>query len=454
MMRALKPALQQSEGRSKPWSGSSLVNAFSEMAEGDKYEQFAVMVIPGLLPFSEIDTLSVRAVHRMRDVLYTVVGSTLYSVTDAGVETALGTIPGNAPVRIVDNGDQLALQAGVNQDTGYVYSGGIVHTAIPNLPQVSDVAYIDGYFVWNVYQSDQFIISAINDGLVYDPLDVATVEGAPDFLVGVINDHRELHFYGQDTVEIWYNSGDATFPFSRQGNAFIERGLRDKNSLVKIDNSVHFVGDDLIIYRLNGYDPQRISTHAIEFRLAQASYFTGFAYSEEGHKFYILNTDVGTFGYDMATGAWHERKSFEKVNYRVGCACTCYGRTIMGDNTTGKLYTPSLDLYEEDGDPIPVEISLPTLENNRQKATLYSFEVYCETGVGNADEPDPQIILQYSKDGGRLFGTELWRSLGRVGEYQTRAIWRLGVQFRQLQIKLKMPSFTRRLVISYYGDVR
>lgn len=479
-MLALKPALQQSEGRSKPWSGASLVNAFAEMAEGDKYAQFAVMAIPGLLPFSDVaisvpvemedgspleledgsplmtegtnGALPVRGVHRMRDVLYAVVGATLFSIAEDGSETALGTIPGNAPVRIADNGSQLAIHGGVNQDTGYIYSDGAVHTAIPNLPQVSDVTYIDGYFVWDIYQSDQFIISAINDGLVYDPLDVATVEGAPDFLVGLINDHRELHFYGQDTVEIWYNSGDADFPFARQGNAFIERGLRDKNSLVKIDNSVHFVGDDLIVYRLNGYDPQRISTHAIEYRIADATYFTAFTYTQLGHKFYVLNTDVGCFAYDMATGAWAERKSFGLVNYRVSCACTCYGRTIMGDGYSSKLYIPDLDVFDEDGAPIPVEISLPTLDQNRELSTLYAFEIYFESGVGNAEEPDPQIILQYSKDGGRTFGTEIWRAMGRVGEYQKRAIWRLGVQFRQLQIRLKLPGKVKRFSISYNAD--
>ena len=34
-MRKVQPALQTSEGRSKPWSGASLVNAFSELAEGE-----------------------------------------------------------------------------------------------------------------------------------------------------------------------------------------------------------------------------------------------------------------------------------------------------------------------------------------------------------------------------------------------------------------------------------
>ena len=272
--------------------------------------------------------------------------------------------------------------------------------------------------------------------------------------MGVINDHRELHFPGTDSWEIWYNAGNADFPFARQGNAFIERGCADKDSLTKIDNSLHFVGDDLVIYRLNGYDPQRISTHAIEYRIANAAWFNAWTATIQGHKFYVLNTDIGSFAYDMATGAWHERKSYGKDNYRISCATTAYGNTYYGDAYTGKLYTASFDEYTENGDPIPVIVTIPTLEKARDKATLYAFEVYCETGVGTALDPDPQIILRYSKDGGRTWSNELWRTLGAVGEYLTRAVWRMGVQFRQLQIQLQMPSKTRRLVISYYADVR
>jgi hypothetical protein len=453
-VRKLLPALQQSEGRSKPWGGAELVNAFAELSEGDKYDAFAIMALPGLSVFANISALPVRGVHRVIATLYAVIGTTLHSISAAGSPTSLGTVAGSGPVRMVDNGAEIAIHGGVNQDTGYVLSGGVLNTAIPNLPQVSDVAYIDGYFAWTVYQSDQFIISGLNAGLVYDPLDVATVEGAPDYLVGVVNDHRELHFPGVDTWEIWYNSGAADFPFTRQGNAFIERGCVDKNSLIKIDNSLHFVGDDLVIYRLNGYDPVRISTHAIEHRIAGAAWFRAFTYTIQGHKFYVLNTDVGSFAYDMATGAWAERKSFGRDNYRVSCACTAYGETILGDAYTGKLYTTSFDVDTEDSDPIPVIIEIPGLAKGRELATLYAFEVYCETGVGNTADPDPQIILQYSRDGGRQWSNELWRSLGAVGEYMTRAVWRLGVQFRQLKIRLQMPSKTRRLVISYFADIR
>ncbi len=452
-MRQITPSLQYSEGRSLVWSGAKLVNAYAEGSEGDKAAPFAVIGIPGLVPFANVSAFPVRGTHVMGGVLYAVIGPTLYSIADDGTETPLGTIGGTKPVMMADNGAELAIQGGALNNQGYVLSGGVLYTGITDLPPVSNVTYMDGYIIWTIWQSDQFIISALNDALSYDPLDIATVEGDPDDVVAMVNLQRELQFFGSQTIEFWVDTGNPDFPFERSQNAFIERGCLDRNSVIKIDNSVHFVGDDRIVYRLNGYQPLRISNHAIEFKIASATWFRAFSYSQEGCKFYVLNTDVGTWAYEMSTGAWAERKSLDKVNYRVANAVEAYDGTIMGDAYTGKLYRPSLDVFTEDGETIPIEIVFPGIQTDRLKSTCYSLEVYCESGVGNADDPDPQILMSYSVNGGRTFSNELARSLGAVGEYLTRCIWRCGVQFRQLQFKLRMQSFTKRYVIAAYANI-
>lgn len=424
------------------------------MAEGDKASEFAVMAIPGLVVFSTISGQPVRGMHVMDNVLYAVVGTVLCTVHANGTITGEGTIAGSLPVMMADNGSQLAIQGGALNNQGYVWSGLTLYTNILNLPPVSNVVYIDGYFVWSVFESDQFVISSLSDGLVYDPLDVATVEGDPDDIVGMVNLQRELQFYGSRSTEIWFNSGAADFPFERQGNAFIERGCFDRDSIVKIDNSVHFVGEDRIVYRLNGYLPTRISTHGIEYQLARASWFRGFTYTAQGHKFYVLNTDIGTFAYDMATGAWHDRKSLDRDNYRVGSSVIAYDKTMMADAYTGLIYYADIDVSTENGAVIPMEVVIPSLQTDRLKATLYAYELQCQTGVGNALDTDPQVILQWSKDGGNTWSAELSRTLGAVGEYLTRCIWRLGVSYRQLQLRLKLPSISDRFVISHWADFR
>lgn len=452
MATKLRAALQTSEGRSRPWSGSKLVNCLAEKAEGDQRDDYAVMAIPGLTQFASLGSSPIRGTHTIGDVLYAVMGGSLYSVAADGTGTLLGTVSGSDFCRMADNGDELAIASG---GTGYVLSSGVIYT--PLLFDVSDIAYVDGYFVWAVLDSDQFSISSLNDGLTYDPLDVATVEGSPDNLVGVVNDHRELQFYGTGTVEIWYNSGAADFPFERQGNAFIERGCFDRDSLVKLDNSVHFMGNDRIIYRLNGYTPTRISTHSIEYQLRNATFCRAFTYTEEGHIFYAMTIDAGTFVYDNSTSAWHQRKSDGLDYYRVGGAVEAFNAFLLTDVVTGKIYTPSLDVLDENGATIAMVIELPTIEGqSREWLTMYSFEVVCETGVGlnSGQGSDPQMILSYSDDGGRNYSNELWRTMGAIGTYRTRCIWRKLGKFRQRAIRLTITDPVRKLVISYWADVR
>jgi hypothetical protein len=456
MDAALKPALQSSKGRSGPWGGARLVNAFAEQSEGDKAELYSIQAIPGTIDFANVQNLAVRGLHRLRATLYAVIGTTLYGIDSAATPTALGTITGSNPVRMADNGLEIAIHNG--DTTGYVLSGSVLSNPI-NLPIVSDVTCIDGYFVWLIANSDQFIISGLNDGLTYDPLDVATVEGSPDNLTGVINDHRELILFGGSTgsvpsTEIWVDTGAADFPFERQGNAFIERGCIDRDSIAKLDNAVVFVGDDRIVYRLDGYAPLRISTHAVERTLADANWFRAFTYTLEGHKFYVLNTDVGSWAYDVATSAWAERESFGIDYYRIGSSIYAYGKQLVGDNQTGKIYEYDLDTNTENGTTIPVTVELPPIGDGVNRQTLYSLETFMETGVGTLTVSDPQAILTYSKNGGRSWSNEMWRSMGAQGDYTVRAVWRVNVEFRQLQLRFQFPDSVRRCVIGYHADIR
>ncbi len=451
-MEQVAPPLQESTGRSRPWSGASLLNAFAERAEGDKRTTFAVSMIPGLDPFADAGGEIFGAIE-FNDLIYVVTSDQIVSISRAGDMTVQASLPTTATgtVRMAANISQIGMVIG---NTGYIYQGGGV-TAVPDLPSVTDIAFIDGYFAWTQAGTGFFTVTDINNGLSYDAADVANAEGAPDNLVGLINDHRELQLYGTKTIEIWYNSGDADFPFSRQGNAFIERGCFDRRSIVKMDNSVYFYGDDRIFYRLEGYSPIRVSTHAIEYALRNCSYVEGMTYSEEGHKFYIVNTDVGCYSLDLATGLWHRRKSWGRVDWRANHVVSIWGTNIFLEKGGSKLWRSSFDIYSEDGERIEFEVGIPTIEaRGRNWQTCYAFEALFETGVGNDDEPDPVVELSYSRDGGRSWSLGIERKLGRVGEYSTRAVWRKLCKFRQLNIKLRSTDPVRRFAMSYYADIR
>ena len=58
-----------------------------------------------------------------------------------------------------------------------------------------------------------------------------------------------------------------------------------------------------------------------------------------------------------------------------------------------------------------------------QSVFFPSLELTVESGVGNSDVVDPVITLQRSTDG-KTWGEPRARSMGKIGEYNRRAIWR------------------------------
>ncbi len=451
-MFEVSPALHEASGRSLPWSGASLQNGYAERSEGDKRSSFAVMLIPGLTSLADVGG-EIFGYIDFDNEIYLATATTLFSVSEAGTVTTHSALPTGASstVRMATNLTQIGM---VIENTGYIWDGSTI-TAVPDLPDVTDVAFIDGYFAWTQADTGYFTITDINNGLIYDAADIANAEGAPDNLIGLINDHRELQLYGTKTIEIWYNSGNADFPFSRQGNAFIERGCFAKESVVKLDNSVYFYGDDRIVYRLDGYTPIRVSTHAIEYQLRNCTEVACFTYTHEGHKFYVINTDVGCFALDVSTNLWHRRKSRNREDWRVGGALSIWNTTAFIEKGGGNVYLADFDVFEEDGDPIEFEVTLPTIvSRDRGWQTMYAFEALFETGVGNSDAPAPLVSMSLSRDGGHSWSSWMERSLGAVGEYTTRAIWRKLGKFRQMNIRLRCTDPVRRFVMSYHADVR
>lgn len=446
-MLKLNPPLQYT--RSTDWSGSRLINCFVEYGGGDKREQLAVLAMPGMTEWADLGNSPIRGTHYFGGVLYAVAGSKLYSVSSLGSKTEIGTIAGTEPVAMADNGTQLCVAGG---GTGYVYSGGSLTTPLGY--SVSDVAYVDGYILWTVQDSDQFFISAIDDATTYDAADIAVVEGSPDDLVGLEISHRDVLMFGELSLEIYYNNGATDFPFARQGNAFIERGCFDRDSICSMDNSVFFVGNDRLAYMLDGYNPVIVSTHDIAYHLGRTTTAKGFIYEKEGHKFWCLHLDDITLCYDASTRLWHERQSIGQENWRINGACSAYGLMLFSDGYTGKLYTASSDVFDENGDTFAVDIYLPTIELGRERAVMYAFALVCEFGVGNGDVADPQVMLRYSDDAGHNWSDEMWRSLGAVGAHSTQAVWRGLGQFRQRQMHIRITDNVRRMALSYWADLK
>jgi hypothetical protein len=451
-----------------------MVNLFPEIVpEGGKEAAFLNRA-PGLTLLATVGTGPIRGLWTFNGVGYVVSGLSLYSINSSYTATFLGTVSGTGPVSMADNGTQLFIAC---NGPSYIYNSltnVFVQITDPDFPGALTVGYLDGYFVFIQPNTQKLWVTALLEGTSVDPLDFASAEGSPDNLVSMIVDHREVWLYGTNSVEVWYDAGNADFPLQRIQGAYNEIGCAATFSVAKLDNGLFWLGADArgqgIVYRANGYTGQRISTHAIEYAIAQypiISDAVAYTYQQEGHAFYVLTfpSANATWVYDVSTQAWHERAAFSNgqfLRHRSNCQMAFNSEIVVGDFANGNLYAFDLDVYADNGGPqkwLRSWRALPTGQNNLNRTAHHSLQLDCESGVGinnsagtdptylltesglfitteSGDfllavaegEPtigsDPQVMLRWSDDGGHTWSNEHWAVLGKIGVYQQRVFWR------------------------------
>lgn len=428
--------------RSVNAADSRMVNLYPEIVPEAGKEAAWLQRAPGLRTLAAVGSGPIRGLWTYNGYGFAVSGNGLYRInTDWTVEYK-GIIKGTGQVNMSDNGTQMFIAA---VDYGYIYN---VSTDV--LAQITDpdfygavgVGFIDGYFVFNQPNSQKFWVTSLYDGSSVDPLAFASAEGSPDNLVTLIVDHREIWLFGTNSVEVWYDAGTPDFPLARIQGAFNEIGCAAAYSVAKLDNGVFWLGADArgkgIVYRSQGYSGKRVSTHAVEWQIqqyAKISDAVGYTYQQDGHSFYVLNfpTAETTWVYDVATEAWHERAGWldNKFTRHRGNSQMFFNNTVViGDYFAGYIYAYDLNTYTEAGTVqkwLRSWRALPTGENNLLRTTQHSLQLDCESGVGldgDVQGSDPNVMLRWSDDGGHTWSNYHTRSMGPIGQYGRRVIWR------------------------------
>ena len=418
------------------------VNLYPKMNEfgfGKSGEVASLMGTPGLRKALTLPTSPFRGIYRATNgFLYAVGGDKLYLISSSEAATELGTLATTTgAVSFSDNGSTLVLVDGPNGYWHTLSSSIITKFTGSAWRGSSTVNYIDGYFLFNDPATDIFYISSL-DGIELDALDFSTSDGAPDNLLTTQVNHREIWLFGSDSIEGWYNSGNADFPFQRIGSGFIEVGCAAAFSVAKIDKTTLWLGQSKegrgIVYAAQGFSPQRISTHAVELAIqsyGDISDAKAWTYQENGHSFYVLNfTNANTtWVYDLTTRLWHERAYLEKgafQRHRADGHAFAYGKHYVGDYENGNIYELSSSVYLDDTQEIRRERIAPHLSESTLRIVHNSFELELESGVGitTGQGSSPQVMLQFSDDGGFSWSNEKWANAGAKGQKRKRVIWR------------------------------
>lgn len=344
------------------------------------------------------------------------------------------------------------------------------------------VDIVDNYFVYNNPTTQQWgasdLLSPISPQTSYSLKD-----GAPDKLVSLIVDHREVYLMGEISSEVWTDVGAVPFPFQRIPGTSTQHGIAAPFSISRLGNSFAYVSRNnrgqAQIMQMQGYIPQRISTHAVENTLANQ--YVGDAiswtYQLEGHEVFVVTFPSLqlTWAYDIATQMWHKwlytTDSNTYQRHRGNCCAVFQGLVMVGDYENGKIYELDKTNYTDDGQNIRRLRRAPHLVTEFQRQYFDELQIQFQPGVGTTGisgvsqvvstnttylgdtytiasggtlliEPDhiyilatqtpvryttttnPQAMLRWSNDGGSTWSNEHWTSVGQLGKYKNRAIWR------------------------------
>jgi len=433
-------------GHTTKWSSNvnqgQCINMFPVVNSSDSKNQLTLSSAPGLERWVQLKPGQVRGMYGVRETIYAVSDNTFYSVnTLSGASTLIGTISSNTD-KIWMGYNYTNQQLIIGDDAnGWVYEDSAL-TAIADVdfPGCSSLATIDEYGIVTVPNTSQVNISSLYDFTAWDGTDYVNAGGHPDDVKSVLADHREAWFFGEKSVEVFRNVGDADAPFQRIDGTFQEVGTNASASPASGDNVIFWLDDTLQVRMAQGYASRIISTPAISkiiSSLSRTDDAIGVTYTQDGHTFYVLifpSADM-TIAYDVGQSVkaqqdlWHIKSSgVAEKRWRGNSVLDHNGVVYVGDYNNGRIYKLKRDVYNDNTEAVRKVFTSQEVFDPEERRELfhYELEIEIEAGVGltaSTQGDDPMIMMQYSDDGGHTWSYESWRSMGKIGAYTGRARW-------------------------------
>lgn len=391
-------------------------------------------------------------------------------VTANTVITALGSGTGGVGTYTVSNSQTVV------STTMWALNFSVIPSSDGAFTGADVVDILDNYFIYNNPNTQQYAASNLLSPIT-PALSFASKFTGPDNLVSLIADHGQIYLLGEQTSEVWADAGTFPFPFQRIPGSSSQHGIVAKFSVSRVGNSFAYLSKNIRgqaqVVMMNGYFPERISTHAVENTLVNAYVEDAVAwtYQQEGHEVYVITfpTLDLTWAYDTSTGMWHKWLWVDNYNnyhqHRGICSANFQNMVLVGDYQNGIIYELDPNNYTDDGQNIRRLRRAPHIVSDFQRQYFDELQIHFQPGVGiqnpNAVIPSatpvnqspyyiynnqnyvillgsnlvignvtdapgvsPQAMLRWSNDGGSTWSNEHWVSIGKEGKYKNRAIWR------------------------------
>lgn len=413
---------------------------------------------------------------------------------------SLNSYTGN--VSFADNGRQLMIVDGMN---GWIYD-----FTTATFTQITDqyfpgndgqnaptsVCCIDTYFIINIpgtnsyYWSNpsyQYVDSAevyqnydplVSDGY-WTPIQSGQKIARPGNILKIVDTNNMIWLFGNNSIEVHYDTGITPQVWARYEGAIIEVGLAAIDSPARYANNIFWLGNDrngaVGVFANDGFQPKRISTRGIEQIINLMPKYddcVGYVYSQSGHTFYVMQFLAAkkTLVYDVITGAWHERSYLDKDTGALSCwkgmfSFYNFSENIVGDLDTDAYYWLDQSYYQND-DPDGLGVNYikcikttPILWANGNRIRIDSVQPILQQGTGTNINTtagigkDPTMQIAISRDSGNSYTSERSVNIGAIGQYGYRSrLLSLGVG-RNIVFRLTSTDPVQLIIVGLLADV-
>lgn len=423
---------------------------------------------PGLTPLSSPPTIGqARCLYRATNGdLYAVLDTAVYYINPDWQWTYIGSMATalTTPVMMADNGTNIIVVDGTpNGYTILMTTRVFGQTGDPNFLGSDRADFLDGFLIFNDPGTQNWYCS-LSYSVSFNALFFGTKTAWPDDIIAVMAVEREAWIFGPQKSEVWTNNGTVPFPFQPLPGIIVEHGCAAKYSVAKQDVNIYWLSQSpegaRMVMKGADHQAKRISNHAIEaefLKYPRVDDAIGAVYQIAGHAFYKLHfpTADKTWGYDEATGQWHEDLSIDSNgNFHRALNTFCayaYGTNVALDWRNGNLLKIDPSNFTDADEPIVCLRSFPhNMDGEGDRVTYWQFTADMETGTGTgtAEVPTtstpwslgfsagfgarvvtepPLVSLRCSRTRGYSWENAVTQPMGAAGKYLCRPSWnRLG----------------------------
>lgn len=428
-------------GRYGPDGGAELYNAYvEEQADPEaNVEKFPYKHLcrPGFTSFATLNGAGFRGAINLGTVTYVVNGFQVDKVDTAGTVTNVGSFVGtsyvdmarnrkspDAQIAIVADGERAILEADV-----------VTTIADTDLPPPVSVDAISGYFVFGI-SDGRYFWTTIDEGTAISALDYKEAEANPDGLIAVRARLQEIMLFGPESVEFHQLTGSSR-TFERVQQATLSIGALARPAIIDVNGIPIFPASDGTVRMLQGYDPVRISTHAVERSIADltdTSSLNAFNIPVEGHNFYVLNAPTQfTWVCDLLTQKWFKWNTYDLLRWAIaGAIRMSDNRVALFDYSAAAAYILDKDEATDAGEIILWKLISEAIGVFPGREIVDELYLDCLPAAGlasgNAEDIDPRIMLRTSIDDGNTWSDEMYQKVGKIGQYSRET------KFRQLGV--------------------